>query len=131
MNHPELHLVRRYVDEVAAEFNAHLPEEERNMFPYIKQMVAAKNSGQPLPASTMGRFKDNLDALMKEHALVGRKLDQINEVTEGYGLSGDACASYTLLYRMLHELEDDTHVHIHLENNILFPKATELEKSFH
>ena len=131
MNHPELHLVRRYVDEVAAEFNAHLPEEERNMFPYIKQMVAAKNSGQPLPASTMGRFKDNLDALMKEHALVGRKLDQINEVTEGYGLPGDACASYTLLYRMLHELEDDTHVHIHLENNILFPKATELEKSFH
>ncbi len=129
-NHPELHQVRRLVDEVTAEFNAHLPEEERNMFVYIKQLVAAKNSGQPLPASTMGRFKDNLDALMKEHVSVGGKLDEIAEITKGYTLPSDACASYTLLYRMLHELEDDTHVHIHLENNILFPKATELEKSF-
>ncbi|MFZ1617400.1 MAG: iron-sulfur cluster repair di-iron protein [Flavobacteriales bacterium] len=129
-NHPELHDVRRLVDEVAAEFNAHLPEEERNMFTYIKQIVAAKNNRQALPDSPEGRFEDNLESLRKEHASVGGKLDEINEITKGYTLPSDACASYTLLYRMLHEVEDDTHVHIHLENNILFPKAAELEKQF-
>ncbi|MBS1936650.1 MAG: iron-sulfur cluster repair di-iron protein [Bacteroidetes bacterium] len=131
MNHPELNQVNKLVQEVIAEFTAHLPEEERTMFPYIKQLVAAKNAGQPLPASTMGRFKDKLDALVKEHVSVGGKLDEINEITDGYTLPSDACASYTLLFRLLHELEDDTHVHIHLENNILFPKAAELERSFH
>ncbi|HRO38681.1 MAG TPA: iron-sulfur cluster repair di-iron protein [Flavobacteriales bacterium] len=131
MNHPELNQVNKLVQEVIAEFTAHLPEEEKTMFPYIKQLVAAKNAGQPLPASTMGRFKDSLDTLVKEHVSVGGKLDEINEITDGYTLPGDACASYTLLFRLLHELEDDTHVHIHLENNILFPKAAELERSFH
>ncbi len=130
INHPELHRVHQLVQEVSAEFNAHLPEEERNMFPYIKQLVAARNAGQALPASPMGRFKDSLDALVKEHVSVGGKLDAINDITEGYRLPGDACASYTLLFRLLHELEDDTHVHIHLENNILFPKAAELERAF-
>jgi regulator of cell morphogenesis and NO signaling len=129
--HPELLQVDKLVQEVVAEFTAHLPEEEQRMFPYIKQLVAAKNAGQPLPASPMGRFKDSLDALVKEHVSVGGKLDEVAELTHGYALPEDACASYTLLFRLLHELEDDTHVHIHLENNILFPKAAELERSFH
>ncbi|MCB0757380.1 MAG: iron-sulfur cluster repair di-iron protein [Flavobacteriales bacterium] len=127
--HPELHQVRQLVDEVIAEFTGHLAEEERNMFPYIKQLVAAKNNVQPLPSSPMVRFSESLEALIKEHVSVGGMLDRINEVTRGYTLPDDACASYTLLFRMLRELEDDTHVHIHLENNILFRKAAELELS--
>lgn len=129
--HPELIQVDKLVQEVITEFTAHLPEEETVMFPYIKQLVAARNAGQSLPPSPMGRFKDSLEALVKEHVSVGGKLDRINELTDGYTLPEDACASYTLLFRLLHELEDDTHVHIHLENNILFPKAAELERSFH
>jgi len=128
--HPELHEVNGLVEEVIAEFTAHLPEEEKNMFQYIKRMVTARNAGQPRPASTMGRFQDHLESLVNEHVSVGGKLDRINELTDGYTLPGDACASYTLLFRLLRELEDDTHVHIHLENNILFPKAAELERSF-
>jgi len=128
--HPELHEVNGLVEEVIAEFTAHLPEEEKNMFPYIKRMVTARNAGQLRPASAMGRFQDHLESLVNEHVSVGGKLDRINELTDGYTLPGDACASYTLLFRLLHELEDDTHVHIHLENNILFPKAAELERSF-
>lgn len=131
MRHPELVQVDKLVQEVIAEFNAHLPEEETVMFPYIKRLVAARNAGQPLPPSPMGRFKDSLDALVKEHVSVGGKLDEINVLTDGYTPPGDACASYTLLFRLLHELENDTHVHIHLENNILFPKAAELERTFH
>ncbi len=130
-NHPELHQVSRLVEQVSAEFNAHLPEEERTLFPYIKQLVAARKMGHPLPASPSGRFKEMLETLLKEHMSVGGKLDEINAITNGYTLPSGACASYTLLYRLLHELEDDTHLHIHLENNILFPKAAELEKTFH
>ena len=128
--HPELHEVNELTQEVIAEFTAHLPEEEDKLFPYIKLLVAAKNAGKALPTSTMGRFKDQLDTLVKEHVSVGGKLDRINELTSGYNVPSDGCASYTLLFRLLHELEDDTHVHIHLENNILFPKAEELERSF-
>lgn len=130
MNHPELHQVNELFQKVSAELNEHMKEEETVMFPYIKQLVAAKNAGQPMPASTMGRFKDALDALVAEHTSVGGKLDEINELTDKYTLPSDACASYTLLFRMLSELEDDTHIHIALENNILFPKAAEVEKSF-
>ncbi|MCO6483998.1 MAG: iron-sulfur cluster repair di-iron protein [Flavobacteriales bacterium] len=130
MNHPELHQVNELFTKVNAELSAHMQEEEAVMFPYIKRLVAAKNAGQPLPASTMGRFKDALDALVAEHTSVGGMLDEINDLTDKYTLPGDACASYTLLFRMLSELEDDTHIHIALENNILFPKAADVEKSF-
>jgi regulator of cell morphogenesis and NO signaling len=62
-----------------------------------------------------------------EHELVGKNLDQIRVLTNNYILPEDACASYSLLYIMLYEFEDDLHLHIHLENNILFPKTIELE----
>ena len=60
--------------------------------------------------------------------LVGKNLDEIRLLSKNYALPEDACASYSLLYRMLDEFEEDLHLHIHLENNILFPKALELEK---
>lgn len=62
-----------------------------------------------------------------EHELVGKNLEQIRVLSNNYLLPEDACASYSLLYRMLDEFEEDLHLHIHLENNILFPKAIELE----
>ena len=64
-----------------------------------------------------------------EHELVGKYFEEIRALTVNYTLPADACASYSLLYRLLDEFEDDLHLHIHLENNILFPKAIELEKS--
>ena len=60
--------------------------------------------------------------------MVGKNLETIREITNGYELPEDACASYSLLYRILQEFEDDLHLHIHLENNILFPKALAIEK---
>jgi regulator of cell morphogenesis and NO signaling len=76
---------------------------------------------------------DNLESLIteleKEHDHVGRCLDQIRLLSKGYAIPADACASYQLLYKMIQEFEDDLHIHIHLENNILFPKAVEMEKS--
>ena len=63
-----------------------------------------------------------------EHDIVGRKMDMIRVLTNNYSLPEDACASYSLLYKMLEEFEGDLFIHIHLENNILFPKALELEQ---
>ena len=63
-----------------------------------------------------------------EHEVVGEHLAKIRELTGHYTLPDDACASYSLLYRMLDAFEDDLHLHVHLENNILFPRAIELEK---
>jgi len=63
-----------------------------------------------------------------EHETVGKNLEEIRILSNNYALPEDACASYSLLYRMLDEFEDDLHTHVHLENNILFPKALELEK---
>ena len=62
-----------------------------------------------------------------EHELVGNHLAEIRELSSNYTLPENACASYSLLYRMLAEFEEDLHLHIHLENNILFPKTLELE----
>jgi regulator of cell morphogenesis and NO signaling len=63
-----------------------------------------------------------------EHEEVGKNLEEIRELTNNYTLPEDACASYSLLYRLLDEFEEDLHLHIHLENNILFPKALAMEK---
>ena len=129
-HHPELHRVNELVQAVSDELLEHATDEEKTMFPYIKQLVAAKNSGQPLPASSMGRFQDKLDKLVKEHTSVGGMIDELHEITGGYAPPEDACASYSLLFRKLKELDDDTHIHISLENHLLFRKAAEMEKSF-
>jgi regulator of cell morphogenesis and NO signaling len=63
-----------------------------------------------------------------EHEAVAKNLSEIRQLTRNYQLPGDACASYSLLYRLLDEFEEDLHIHVHLENNILFPKALDLER---
>ena len=73
--------------------------------------------------------KHMIEELEKEHDFIGRCFDKIRVLSNGYSIPDDACSSYKLLYKMLQEFEDDLHIHIHLENNILFPKAVEMEKS--
>lgn len=122
--HPELIEINELVKEVNTEFIEHMASEEGIVFPYIKELVKATK-----PVQHLGKLQNLIDSTEKEHEVVGGNLDKIQELTNNYTLPEDACASYTLLYRMLEELEDDTHVHILLENNILFPKAIQLENS--
>lgn len=125
--HPELLKVHTLVEEAAHELNGHMMKEEQILFPYIKELVKTKNSNEPLRPSPFGTVKNPINMMEMEHELVGNTLAEINRITNGYQLPADACASYSLLYRLLAEFEDDLHVHIHLENNILFPKAAKLE----
>jgi len=127
-SHPELLPIYQLVEEVNAELMAHMIKEERVLFPYIKELVAAKNNSQPLHAAHFGTVQNPINMMEMEHEMVGKNLEEIRNLSNNYILPKDACASYSLLYRMLDEFEEDLHLHIHLENNILFPKALEVEK---
>jgi regulator of cell morphogenesis and NO signaling len=126
--HPELIQIFQLVEEIYAELTAHLVKEERVLFPYVKDLVAAKNNTQSLHAAHLGTIQNPINLMELEHELVGKNLEKIRQLSDNYNLPEDACASYSLLYRLLDEFEEDLHLHIHLENNILFPKAIELEK---
>ncbi len=126
--HQELLRIHQLVGEIYTELMAHMVKEEKVLFPYIKELVAVKNNMQPLHAAAFGTVQNPINMMEMEHELVGKNLEEIRQLSNNYLLPEDACASYSLLYRMLDEFEDDLHLHIHLENNILFPKALEIEK---
>ncbi len=126
--HAELLPIHQLVEAVYSELMAHMMKEERVLFPYIKELVAAENTAQPLHASHFGSVQNPINMMQMEHEVVGENLAAIRKLSHDYTLPEDACASYSLLYRLLDEFEDDLHLHIHLENNILFPKAVDLEK---
>ncbi len=123
--HAELLQVYQLVNEIYDELTAHMVKEEKVLFPYIKELVNTKELHKP----HFGTVKNPINMMEMEHELVGKNLEHIRTLTLNHLLPEDACASYGLLYRMLDEFEEDLHVHIHLENNILFPKAIELENS--
>ena len=127
-HHPELLRIHHLVEAVNTELMAHMVKEERVLFPYIKELAAAKKNTQPLHAAHFGTVQNPINMMEMEHELVWKNLEEIRALSNNYSLLEDACASYSLLYRMLGEFEEDLHLHIHLENNILFPKALEIEK---
>lgn len=126
--HPELVRIHALVEEIYAELSAHLVKEEKVLFPYVKELAVAKNRSQLLQAAHLGSVQNPINMMEMEHEVVGENLEEIRRLSNNYALPEDACASYSLLYRMLDEFEEDLHLHIHLENNILFPKALDLEK---
>ncbi|WP_462219183.1 iron-sulfur cluster repair di-iron protein [Ferruginibacter sp.] len=126
--HPELVRINQLVQEIYAELTAHMAKEEKVLFPYIKELVAANKNTTPLDAPHFGSVQTPINMMEMEHELVGKNLEEIRILSSNYLLPQDACASYSLLYRLLDEFEEDLHLHIHLENNILFPKALQTEK---
>lgn len=126
--HSELLQIHQLVEEINAELTEHLMKEEMILFPYIKELVAVKNGTQPLNGLKFGTVQNPITVMETEHEMVGKNLAAIRELSADYLLPEDACASYSLLYRMLDAFEEDLHLHIHLENNILFPNALEIEK---
>jgi regulator of cell morphogenesis and NO signaling len=125
--HPELLTIRDLVNEVDAELSAHMMKEEKVLFPYIKELVSAAGSANARPTSHFGTVRNPINMMEMEHELVGKNLEKIRVLSHNYSLPADACASYNLLYKMLEEFENDLHIHVHLENNILFPKAIAME----
>jgi regulator of cell morphogenesis and NO signaling len=113
--HPELHQVAPLVAEVAADLHPHLATEEKEVFPTIASLAPGTAGDAALAA--------RIDQLVAEHTVLGGQLDRLRELTDGYTVPADGCASYRSLYERLAYLESDTHIHVHLENNVLFPAA--------
>ena len=124
--HPELITVYELVEQLSAEISAHLEKEERVLFPYIKRLAASVQSGGAEESGFSATSP--IRVMVEEHEQAAQQLASIRNLTGGYALPGDACASYTLLFRMLDDFEQDFILHAHLENNILFPKTLGLEE---
>lgn len=127
-HHPELAEVEKIFKESAGELAMHMKKEELMLFPAIKKMVSAEQSGQAMPTSKLGSISGRINDMMKDHDGEGDRFKQISELTKGYQVPEDGCNTYRVTLAMLKEFEEDLHLHIHLENNILFPKSIELEK---
>ena len=128
--HPELFEINELFIGSAQDLAAHMKKEELILFPFIKQMVEAKKKGEPLPAPRFGTVENPVAMMKHEHEAEGERFVKIAELTNNYEFPDDACGTYQVTYRMLEDFQNDLHKHIHLENNILFPKAIAMEKTF-
>jgi len=126
-NHAELAKVEKAFRALAEELTVHLLKEERMLFPYIVQLESAARSGSRPGPAMFGTVQDPVSMMMMEHDSAGELLYKMRELTNGYAVPEDSCMSYKMLYQALPEFEADLHQHIHLENNILFPRAIALE----
>ncbi len=129
-NHPELAGVQSIFEELSAELRAHMMKEEELLFPYIGEMEEAACLNRRPPAPMFGTVQNPIAAMIMEHEGAGQALDKIRELTNGYTVPPNGCASYQVLYQALPAFAADLHQHIHLENNILFPRSVELESNF-
>ncbi|MCX7878763.1 MAG: iron-sulfur cluster repair di-iron protein [Ignavibacteria bacterium] len=105
----------------------HLLKEERMLFPYIKKMYIAEKNSLELPPSVFGSVINPIRVMQTEHDNAGRLMEKINELTDGFSPPPNACQVFMVLYNELRDFQYDLHVHVHLENNVLFPKALDLE----
>ena len=126
-NHPEIAEVQRLFTEVGQEMTMHMQKEEQILFPYIDAVERSKTGNGSLEPLFFQTVKNPIHAMMKEHDSAGDLVKQIRKVSGDYIPPSDACTSYKALYQDLHEFEADIHQHVHLENNILFPRAVEME----
>lgn len=126
-NHPELAKVQEIFSSLAEELRVHLMKEEQILFPYIVRMEESFMAGEAAPPSCFGTVMNPVRMMMQEHDGAGQALKSFRSLTNDYALPEDACASYRALYEALQGFEADLHQHIHLENNILFPRAVTME----
>jgi regulator of cell morphogenesis and NO signaling len=126
-NHPELREVDRVFAGVAAEMRSHMMKEEQILFPFIAQLQSAAEQGGPAPFIPFGTVANPIHMMEEEHESAGSAMARIREITGNYQVPDDGCTTYRVGLQELERFELDLHAHVHLENNILFPKALELE----
>lgn len=125
--HPELYKVRDYFNDLQTDMTQHMFKEENVLFPYVEKMERAFISKSELPPACFNSVQQPITAMMNEHDIAGSLIAQIRNVTHGYRLPEGACVTYRAMYEGLQDFERDLHQHVHLENNILFPRALQLE----
>ena len=128
-NHPELQHVRAAFRGLAQELTMHMMKEEAVLFPYMVRMEVSVIQRESVLPPPFGSVQNPVSMMMHEHDSAGEALRTMRQASAGYTAPGDACISYQTLYKALADFEKDLHQHIHLENNILFPRAIDMERS--
>lgn len=125
--YPELAAIQQIFQGVSEELSSHMMKEEHILFPYIVAMENAVSNGRPRPRPAFGTVSNPVHMMELEHDSAGAALKEIGALSSNYEPPESACFSYRTLYTALKEFETDLHQHIHLENNILFPRAIAME----
>jgi regulator of cell morphogenesis and NO signaling len=125
--HTEWPHIARLFRRVAAEMTTHMEKEELVLFPFIQTLESAVKQGAPVPVCPFGSLRHPIQAMETEHDFAGDAMAEIRELTGGYRAPDDACGTYRVCLQELAAFQRDLHAHVHLENNILFPKALALE----
>ncbi|GER60711.1 iron-sulfur cluster repair di-iron protein [Patiriisocius marinus] len=125
--HPELFKINEEFTKVAEELLQHMQKEEKLLFPQIKKMAERLEDNAPLEMAHFGTVQNPISMMEHEHDSAGEIFRTIARLTNNYTPPTDACNTYKVTFSMLQEFEQDLHLHIHLENNILFPEALKLE----
>ncbi|HXE31338.1 MAG TPA: iron-sulfur cluster repair di-iron protein [Terriglobales bacterium] len=126
--HPEVAEIRQGFESMAADLAQHMAKEELILFPAIARLDGPAAVGARPPAGGCGDVAHPVERMMQEHAHSGNDLAELRRLSGGYAPPPDACATFRALYQALADFERDLHQHIHLENNLLFPRALELER---
>ncbi|MBT3270194.1 iron-sulfur cluster repair di-iron protein [Candidatus Poribacteria bacterium] len=127
--HPELAEIGRTFAALTADLEGHMAKEEQILFPMITSMETAAELNLSLPESHCGSVRNPIGQMEHEHEVAGGALRRMSELSDGYTVPEGGCATYRETYQRLHHFEGDLFQHIHLENNILHPRAAEFEAS--
>ena len=126
---PSLYEVKELFDQALIDLHNHFDKEENILFPIIREILEAEKQGGKLPEFHCGSIENPIRVMIEEHDNEGERFRKIAELTNEYTPPVGACDSYRLVLRELKRFEENLHIHIHVENNILFPKALKVEES--
>ena len=126
-NHSELLAIRSLLQQLFADLRPHMFKEEQILFPYIVELERSATQNTAAPFAPFGTVNNPIRMMMMEHDTAGDILRELRKLSSDYKVPPDACISYQTLYQAMEAFEQDLHQHIHLENNLLFPRSSELE----
>lgn len=127
-DHPEVKSIQELFAAMVQEMSLHMMKEENVLFPYMGKMEAAVSEGLAVPRAMFGSIERPISRMLADHDDAGALAAQIRALSGDFQPPASACPTYRGLYHGLEEFERDLHHHVHLENNILFPRALEMER---
>jgi len=125
--HPELTEIREIFQQTAGELAMHMKKEELMLFPFIRKIATAAASGAKIAPPPFGSIENPVNAMLADHEAEGERSARIRALCNDYTPPADGCNTYKLTFQLLEAFEKDLHQHIHIENNILFPRAIQME----
>ena len=127
--HHEVLTLGRMLADLAEDLLQHLAKEEVILFPYIEKLERSQTDGSALPHACFASVSSPIQAMINEHEGAGALMEKMREITGNYTAPADACPTFIGLYAGLDAFERDLHIHVHRENNLLFPRAVALEQA--